>query len=155
MNSIPKAQEIYKHFKGNLYQIITLAEHSETGEELVIYKALYGEGKVYARPRDMFMEKVDREKYPEVSQEYRFELQKEEKTEDTIDESVLEFLEADTYEQKLNILMSCKHRITEQMITTMALASDIEISEGSLEERFEQLRHCLITKDKYECSRMR
>ena len=66
---------VYKHFKGDLYLVEDIAEHSESGDKLVIYRALYGEGKLYARPYDMFMSKVDREKYPDVLQEYRFQLQ--------------------------------------------------------------------------------
>lgn len=70
-----KIKGIYKHFKGNHYLVEDVATHSETNELLIIYRELYGEGKLYARPYEMFIEKVDKNKYPEIKQEYRFELQ--------------------------------------------------------------------------------
>ena len=200
---LPKVHEIYKHFKGNLYQITAIAEHTETGELLVIYQAMYGEFKTYARPLSMFISRVDREKYPEVTQEFRFELQgpeaerqraalgvpsgaaadrkaafvqekavadrkaasakEKEKAADQgtaegafqLDPGVLEFLDADSYEEKLKILAGLHHRITDHMLTTMAISCDIEVGEGDIEERYSQLRNCLLTLQKYECKRLR
>lgn len=186
----PKPYEIYRHFKGNLYQIINIAEHSETGEQLVIYQALYGDYKLYARPLTMFLEKVDKVKYPDAKQEYRFERQTEiqaaacqqaavaepkiepeqaavaevktvqEQAEadggtEFIDPAVLAFLEADEYGEKLNILAELHHRVTDDMITTMAVASDVEVPDGELEDRYESLKSCLLTRERYECSRLR
>ena len=66
--------KVFRHFKGDLYLLLDIAQHTETGERLVIYKALYDECKVYARPIEMFLSKVDKEKYPNATQEYRQEL---------------------------------------------------------------------------------
>lgn len=191
MSNIPLQGQIFRHFKGNLYRIVTMARHSETGEELVIYQALYGEYQVYARPLSMFLEKLDKEKYPDAVQENRFELQEDvitslKKPEDSllkeavksdylkeeekqqerqqdqeepaeelnIDPLVLEFLDAETYEERLNILAALHHRITDDMINIMSVAVDVEVREGDIEERFDQLRTCLLTFEKYECNRL-
>ena len=163
---IPKAQEIYRHFKGNLYQIVTVAEHTETAEQMVVYQAMYGDFKIYTRPLEMFCSKVDREKYPDVKQEYRFELQgiempttevtvstEQDSEESELDPGLLEFLDADTYTQRLNILTGMHHRITDELLTTMAIACDVEVDEGDLESRYQSLKNCLMTLDKYEISR--
>ena len=70
-----KINGVYKHFKGDLYLVEDIAIHSETKEKYVVYRALYGNNELYIRPYDMFISKVDKEKYPNVEQEYRFELQ--------------------------------------------------------------------------------
>ena len=194
---ILKANQIYKHFKGNLYKIVTVATHTETEEELVIYQALYGDFKIYARPLSMFMEEVDREKYPNVTQKMRFELVEqlveapivapvvsdvvEDKvtvSDTSIEEAVVEtvevvetaeveeteelmldpmveaYLDTDSYREKINILHGLYHRITEDMLTTMAIVIDFELPEGDVQTKYDALNDCLLTKEKYECNRI-
>ena len=64
---------IYRHFKGNEYEVLGLAHHSESLEEMVIYRALYGDNTVWLREKSMFLSEVDHEKHPDVKQKYRFE----------------------------------------------------------------------------------
>lgn len=64
----------YQHFKGGIYVVTDIAIHSETAEMIVIYKSFENPALVWARPYDMFVSEVDHEKYPDVKQEYRFQL---------------------------------------------------------------------------------
>ncbi len=237
--NIPRTGEIYRHFKNNLYQIVAVAEHSETGEGLVIYQALYDDFKTYARPLPMFLSEVDHEKYPQVSQKYRFELVKrkedgsldmvkerkssvsslfppkakesfENREKEKLDVSkivteaamlhqqqenqalkqqrlredrenavkvtectlknenattgsgegeinpfLLEFLDTDTFSEKLQVLVSLRSRLDDRLIDDMATAIDVTVDEGPLPQRYEGLKTCLETLMKFEVERLR
>lgn len=202
---IPRPGEFYKHFKGNLYQIITVATHSETGEAMVVYQALYGDFKTYCRTLEMFISKVDRGKYPFVTQEYRFELyimepgnihedkadhesvtgkqnnvqmnkeadnlEKTDEEEVNLNSPVIHknsedqesgfnpdlifFLDARTYQDKLNVLVSLKNKLDDRLLEDIAISMDITLEEGTLEERYQILRDSLLTLNRFECNRLR
>lgn len=209
---VPKPGEFYRHFKKGVYQIIAVAEHSETGEAMVVYQALYGEFKMYVRPLSIFADKVDKEKYPEATQKYRFErvnplelsgkgkereniwqtatnqsmaaawresqeearkeqgvisgeyggsgkqeevLERQRPETGRINPRFLEFLDARSYEAKAALLDSLKKELTDEMIDSMAMAVDLEIPPGPLEERRQQLSRCLRTMGRYEAPRLR
>lgn len=177
MERMPASGEIYRHFKNKLYQVITVAKHSETGEMLVIYQALYGDFKTYARPLEMFVSEVDHEKYPQVTQKYRFErvemqensapetVQKEEtekkevkqdeSPEGSVDDKIMEFLDSDDFDERYNILVSMRDEITDLQINNLSVALDVVIPEGPIEDRYEQLKTCLRTRQRYESNRLR
>ncbi len=67
-------KHIYRHFKGNLYYVEDIAIDADTCESLVVYRAMYGDRKLWIRPLVDFLSEVDHEKYPKVTQKYRFEL---------------------------------------------------------------------------------
>ena len=196
MNQIPQAGEIYQHFKGKLYRIVALATHTETGEQLVIYQALYGEFQVFARPLSMFLEKVDAKKYPDAAGKDRFmripmaeaaavsrpvaapsenpveprpaampsestvesravAASSENSVEPQPDPGLLAFLDADSYEEKLEVFASLEGKVDLHMLNANAASLDLELSEGSLEEQYDTLKSCLMTLERYECNRLR
>ena len=66
---------VYRHFKGDYYLVEAVARDSETEQPVVIYRKLYADGGLWVRPLSMFLSRVDREKYPDAAQKWRFELQ--------------------------------------------------------------------------------
>lgn len=150
MERRPAVGETYRHFKNKNYKIIAIAHHSETGEELVIYQALYGDGMVCARPLDMFVSEVDHEKYPEVKQKYRFEKIETPVLEMTIEDRMMAFFDADDLESKYKILLTMREEITDTMIDNMAVVMDVVIPDGPIANRFDDLRHAIQTKQRYE-----
>ncbi len=216
---IPRPGEIYRHFKNNLYQIITVATDSETGEQMVVYQALYGDFKTYVRALDMFVSEVDRSKYPQVKQRYRFEL-REDRTEDTtkhqgdtnkgrieetsasertpsrqedtlysshvekqtvsevkgdvkaevgvdlsetpssdtretINSILMDFLDANSYLKKLEIVTSNTKHLTNRLVNDMSVALDCTVNDGPLDQRIQELIYCLQAMCRFEDRRLR
>ena len=175
----PRPGELYLHFKNKMYQIVTVAQHSETGEKLVIYQALYGAFKTYARPFSMFVSPVDTKKYPDAEQKYRFQfvepsetlisesVPEQEAESETVQTQVMQaqtttpeakmmaFFDADTIEAKYKALLTMSDCITDHMINNMAVVLDLVIADGPVEKRFEELKRCLRTMQQYESTRLR
>ncbi|MBR5969163.1 MAG: DUF1653 domain-containing protein [Lachnospiraceae bacterium] len=215
----PRPQEVYRHFKGRLYQIVTICKHSETGEEMVVYQAMYGDFAIYCRPLWMFMEALDPSQYPDAPQSHRFQLMKpmsetirerperppvpgvlrdgrreedsaaeaeraqektthvpeenpeedepkapsgvmgktidEEAEELNLDRRVVAFLDADSTDERLKILDDLRMNITDEQIDICAMALDMNIPQGSVEDRFYSLRDLLLTRQRFESNRLR
>lgn len=150
----PKIGSVYRHFKGNLYEVKAIAIHSETQEKMVVYQALYGDNDIYVRPYDSFVSPVDRAKYPDATQDYRFEEERPE-TEVEIDPMVMQFLEAENFEDKFTILSGLHHRITKDQIAVMSMSMDVTIDDGELEDMYRQLKTCVDTRRRFENTRLR
>ena len=137
MERLVQPGQFYKHFKDKLYQILAVARHSETGEKMVVYQALYGDYGVYVRPYDMFVSEVDREKYPQVTQKYRFELITLEKSGNT-DAKPEKTEKAETVEVKKEVIESVCEPDPEMEGVNPDLLAFLELD--TLAEKLEMLR---------------
>lgn len=147
-----KVGEYYRHFKDKLYQIVAVATHSETGEKMVVYQAMYGEQEIWVRPYEMFVSEVDHGKYPDVEQKYRFE-----KTEPPAEANplLLRFLDAETYRDKLELFQAWESYADENLLESIAASLDIALGKGSLKEKYREILNCLKTMEHFETNRFR
>lgn len=223
----PKENQIYKHFKGSLYQVITIAVHTETSDKLVVYRSIEKPERVFARPVSMFMSEVDHLKYPFIKAKYRFTLmveaeeteeaveeieEVEESKEDTVDEEIAEadgvkeqeegtedikdepidettvaedetviekntvdddtaeykangelvidpivetILDEKSFTKKIENFQLLRGKCTEEMLTTLAISLDIQLVEGTIEDKYAQILATLKMHEKYESARLR
>ncbi len=194
MDRIPRPGQIYNHFKNKPYQIITVATHADTGEEMVVYQALYGDFKFYIRPLESFLSEVDHIKYPDVKQKYRFELRtpsemeeepkqsdrmevkkddpvkevlkvSEQTSDSQVDQTetksegvnsvLLQFLDAESYYKKLEVITSNRKHMSDRLINDMAVSLDCTVEEGPLDQRIQGLIYCLQAMSRFEDKRLR
>ena len=216
----PVAGEVYRHFKGNLYEVVTIAVHTETSDRLVVYKSVDTPGKVFARPVDMFLSDVDRLRYPFIKAKYRFTLVENEKndvakiektiledlkdeitpdtnnveqkpveeksdnnnerivdnnketqvienldTDDTakykedgtlvLDPVVEAILDAKEYTKKIENFQLLRGKCTEEMLTMLAISLDVQLTEGTIDDKYAQILQTLRMHEKYESARLR
>ena len=169
---------------------------------MVVYQALYGDYRVYVRPYEMFVSEVDHEKYPQVTQKYRFELAELSETEKPVYEKallqdgmpqkdasrgedgpalektcrkeketaqgsplqtgdgsvnpiLLEFLDAETLEEKLHIMIFGRNQMDDNLLNSIAISLDLVVDEKSTQEKYDEILNCLSMMERFECNRLR
>ncbi len=178
MRQLPEPGQIFRHFKGTLYRVICIARDSETMEEVVVYENREESEKKFVRPLSEFMSRTDKEKYPDAEQEYRFEEvsgeerdkpatdgkplgagvnadSREGSGEEDIPSVLMDFLDAEGNEAKLDALERGRMKLNNDVISAMAASLDTEIREGSIDDRYRELKDHLLTVIRYEGSRLR
>lgn len=166
MERIPRPGEFYRHFKNKLYQVVAVAEHTETGEQMAVYQALYGSFRTYVRPLSMFVSEVDHQKYPDVKQKYRFEkvnletiqseeMSSDEKPQEIPNKNLLAFVDAGTYEEKLKIVKERKDDFSEAELLAICEYLEVGREDSRGEEQYYAVKRFLELQVKYDGLRLR
>lgn len=185
MDKIPKPGEFYRHFKNRMYQIMAVATHSETGEQMVVYQALYGDFGIYVRPLSMFMDEISLEQYPDAVQKERFqrmtfsqkadqfqdgeEPQRREEPftgelsgaepietkEERVNPMLIKFLDLEKLSEKLELLEQMRGKVGQREIDSISLVMDVQVRQGTVEEQLEDLIVSLKMQQRYDASRLR
>ena len=159
--SLPVPGDFYRHFKNRMYQIVAIAYHSETEEAMVVYQAQYGEKKVWVRPLTMFMEEVDHEKYPDVTQKYRFERVEEnaeEVVEYTMNPFLLAFFDAmdeKHYDKMLEALAKLSGHASQKEIDDICIVLDMQTVGDTVAEQISEIRRHIQMIRKFDGERLR
>lgn len=205
--------DFYRHFKGKVYQIQSIAKDSETLEKVVVYQGMYPPYECWVRRYEDFMAPVDRTKYPDASQQYRFEqitpeeltadvqkdtdkvqrkepkdteLENIEHTEDILKEyskeelqniflegraekylddkmsvkeigtmGMMQLLDAQSFHRKREIFKGLKKYLNKNLLMNIAVALDVVLEDGTVEEQYDSILHCLDALEHYEGGRLR
>ena len=158
---IPRPGEFYRHFKNRLYQVIAVAYDAETEQQVVVYQALYGDYRVWVRPLENFLSRTDREKYPEASQEWRFERVQPAAAAPAVEDGrtgtqvLLAFLDAETREEKKAALVSGMDRLSQRELDSIYMALEMPAQEGDVRAQVSGILSWMKTQERYESSRLR
>lgn len=160
---VPKAGDVYRHFKGKKYRILCNAISTETGEDMVIFETMEGSRKVYASLLESFLSPLDQVRYPHADQKYRFELcrgmedgpSSELRRQGNTTSLILKFLELEDNEARIQFLRRHQTEIDSRFLTAASESMEFAETGESVEERLASLMRFLRTKLQYEGRRMR
>lgn len=207
---LPKSGEFYRHFKGKIYQIIVIAKDADTKVCNVVYQGMYEPFSCWVRSAEEFLSEIDRKKYPDASQEFRFEkitfansysgrciedavlpadekesIREKEKVrtkreisseefgkavetgqairylgdvmtkEEIGQRGLMEILDAGSFQKKRSLFIGLREYLDKRLLNSIAVALDIVLEDGSEEEQYDSLLHCLDAFEHYEGGRLR
>lgn len=148
---IPKPFDKFRDSNGIPCQMICIAKDAGTQEEMAVYQALSGDYGFYIKPLEEFLRGLSQKDSRQKDSHQEFLEPKPGEA----DPALLAFLDADTMEEKSNVLTSIRHRITDRLIDDFAVSLDVVIPEGDVDLRYQKLLNSIRMMQKYETERLR